>query len=295
MDASILNGCEYQILSVIKEVARIFDTKITVDTEPIAEGGIKQWLRVISREENKKSPIISAIVIALVSGVLLAPISKISEKLIDNIFEDTDLKNLEKEKIKLEIARLRQEINIDDNAINDNTLIKKRKSNFYEYLSKYPKVEKVSFSIVDDRKNKIIGERFIYKRDFKDFIIDNNSLEPIENENAIIEIISPVLKKGKYKWMGIYNGVAVPFTMSSNEFKILVQSGIVEFKNGSSIDCYLEIKREIDNEGTEKIISYDVKRVNKYFQNNQPIETSEGKTYRNKIEAAKNQLKLDLE
>ena len=80
--------------------------------------------------------------------------------------------------------------------------------------------------------------------------------------------------------------------MKSNEFKTLVQTGQIEFKNGSSINCLLTIKRKIDNEGLEKNLSYEVSRVNNYFENDKPIETPEGKKHRQKKEAERNQLRM---
>ena len=93
--------------------------------------------------------------------------------------------------------------------------------------------------------------------------------------------------------MGIYNGQPIRFNIKSNEFKFLVQSGEVEFKNGSSIKCSLQIEREIGNEGLEKVLSYNVTRVDKYFQNNQPIETKEGKLHRQK-RSDTNQLEISF-
>ena len=70
--------------------------------------------------------------------------------------------------------------------------------------------------------------------------------------------------------------------MKSIEFKNLVQSGKIEFKNGSSINCALIIKTKVDNDGLVKVFGYDVERVNYYFENDKPIETKEGKRHRNK-------------
>jgi hypothetical protein len=120
----------------------------------------------------------------------------------------------------------------------------------------------------------------------------SDDLEPIEKDEAIIEIISPVLKKGNYKWRGIYNGEPEEFNMKSNEFKTLIQNGEIEFKNGFSINCALTIRRKIDNEGNIKTVGYDVTRVNSHFLNGNPIETPEGKRYRKQKEADKLQLTL---
>lgn len=92
--------------------------------------------------------------------------------------------------------------------------------------------------------------------------------------------------------MGYFSGEPIIFSMQSTEFKTIVQNGDIEFKNGSSINCFLKIKRQIDNEGVEKIIGYEVVRVNHYFENEKPIETKEGKKHRQTKEAQKNQINL---
>lgn len=295
MDAFIENKCGYEILGIIKEIANIYSLKIQIETEPIAEGGLRKWLKIATKGENKNATITSAIIIALVTVILTTPLAKITEKLIDKLFEDTELLDLEKEKLKLEIDKLKKEAQEKNLSIENNNLIKRKRSNFYETLEHYPKIEKISFITTNEYKNNL-DEKTIEKIEFKNFILVNDDLEPIKKDRAIIEIISPVLKKGKYKWIGYYNGEIVSFYMKSNEFKTLVQNGEVEFKNGSSIDCSLEIRKKIDNEGLEKITGYDVVRVNHYFQNNKPVETKEGKKHREIADAQKNQISLfDIE
>ncbi len=298
IDAFVQNKCEYDFLGVIKEIASTFNVEVIVETEPLADGGLRRWFKIISKEENKKATIISAIVVALITGVFITPITtsvaKITEKVIERIFEDKELKEFEKENLKLENEKLRLEILEKNHTLQQNTVIKRKRSNFYEYLDNYPKVNRVSFLIENTDKNKIDDEQSVYRDRFKDFILVSDDLEPIQIENAIIEIISPVLKKGTYRWVGIYNGIIVPFNMKSNEFKTLVQTGIVKFQNGTSINCLLEIRRKIDNEGLEKIAGYDVIRVNNYFENDKPIETPEGRFHRQKKEADKRQMNIDF-
>lgn len=289
MDASVANRCDYEILGIIKEISSLLSVNIEIETEPLGEGGLRKWLKVITKGENKNATITTAVVVALVTTLLTTPLAKISENIIDKIFEDTELKDLEKEKIKLEILKLKQETS---NKIVNNSLIKKKKSNFYETLEKYPKVKKVSYQISNEKKTIKTKDKIIEKTDFKKFILTSNDLEPIKNENAIIEIISPVLKKGKYKWTGFYNGESISFNMQSNEFKTLVQNGEIEFKNGSSINCFLIIRKKVNNEGIETIAGYDVVRINHYFENDKPIETKEGKKYRQKKEADERQFDL---
>jgi hypothetical protein len=292
MDANIQNRCEYEVLGIIKEVSRLFNVNIIIETEPTAEGGLRKWLKVITKGENKSATITTAIIVSLITVLLTTPITKISEKLIDKVFEDTEFIEGEKEKQKLEIEELKRNALKDAHEIENNNLIKKRKSNFYETLEKYPKVQKISYSTADEEKKIILQEKFVNKAEFKKFILVSDDLEPIEVEEAEIEIISPVLKKGKYKWTGYYKGEPISFFMKSNEFKTLVQTGKIEFKNGSSINCFLNIRKKVNNEGIETVVGYDVIRVNSYFQNEKPIETFEGKNHRRKKEADKNQFDL---
>lgn len=296
MDANIQNKCEYDFLGVIKEVATTLNLEIVIETEPLADGGIKRWFKIISKEEGKKATIKIALITALTTSIFITPItttvSTITEKLIEKIFEDTEIKELEKEKLKLQIEKLKQETQQNNASLDSNNVIKKKKSNFYETLEKYPKVNKVSFVVENENKTQVKKEESVFRKDFKKYILVNDDIDPIEKENAIIEIISPVLKKGSYKWYGIYDGISIPFNMKSKEFRTLVQTGKIQFKNGTSINCFLTIRKKIDNEGLEKIVGYDVVRVNNYFENDKPIETSEGKNHREKKEADKRQLNL---
>lgn len=296
MDAYIQNKCEYEFLGIAKEIANTFKVEITIETEPLAEGGLRRWFKIATKEENKKATITIAIVTTLFATIIVTPIStsltKITEKVIENIFEDPEIKELEKEKLRLEVEKLRQETSANANNLDTNHVIKKKKSNFYEALDSYQKVDKVTFSVEDTSKNKVIEAKTVLRKDFKGFILVSDELDPIEQDDVVIEIVSPVLKKGNYRWIGVYKGETVSFSMKSNEFKTLVQTGQVQFKNGTSISCQVTVKRKIDNEGLIKIISIEVNRVNSYFENEKSIETPEGKKHRREKEADKAQLKL---
>jgi len=295
MDAFIQNRCEYELLGILKEISNTLKIEIIVETEPLENGGLRRWFKLASKEENKKATITTAIVTALLTTILVTPLSttitKLTEKAIEKIFEDPELKDLEKQKLKLEIEKLKQETGYNIQTLDRNNVVKKKKSNFYDSLDKYQKVDKVTFILADNNK-KPIEEKTVPRATFKEFILVTDELEPEDYDDIVIEIISPVLKKGNYKWMGIYKGEPVPFSMKSKEFKELVQKGEVQFKNGTSINCSLTIKKKIDNEGLEKITNIEVNRVNHYFENDKPIETPEGRTHRKKKEAEKQQLNL---
>lgn len=289
MDAFIQNKCEYEILGIISEISKKLSVEITIETEPLANGGLRKWLKVVSKNEITKATISTSIITAFIISVLVTPLSKITEKTIDKILENSEIKELERKKLILEVEKLKQETNLD---FENNILIKKKKSNLYYTLNKYPKITDVSFVVNDDNKQTVFKERKIKKKTFDDFILVSDDLEPIENENALIEIISPVLKKGKYKWTGYYKDEPISFRMKSNEFKTLIQNGEIEFKNGFTIDCHLEIQQKVNNEGIIKIKGYSVLMVNRYFVNDKPVETKEGRKHRKKKEAEKSQYKL---
>ncbi|QHS56816.1 hypothetical protein GWR56_15150 [Mucilaginibacter sp. 14171R-50] len=296
MDASIQNKCEYEFLNIVKEIALIYKVEIIIETEPLNEGGLIRWFKIALKDENKKASVTIALITALVTAIIVTPvttaISKATEHLIEKLFEDSEKKDLEKEKLKLEIKKLKQETELNSAKLDSSNIIRKRRSNFYELLEKYPKVEKVSFVPTDNEKSHTKEEITIPRTDFKNFILATDDLEPIEVDNAVIEIISPVLKKGKYKWMGLYNGEIVSFSMKSTEFKSLVQLGKVQFKNGTSINCCIIIYKKIDSDGLEKLVNVEVTRVNQYFQNDTPIETPEGKQHRRRKEAESAQTDL---
>lgn len=306
MNALIQNKSEFEFLCLVNEIGKTFEIDLLIETEPIGEGGIRRWFKLVSKNEKKNQAISIGVVSALVISVVVTPlntaITKTVEIVIEKLLEDeVDIeikkeelegKKLDNEEKRLRIQKIKSEIHGKVETIQTNYKIQKRRSNFYEELENEKSIEKLSFQIENSDKNPISKEFKVDKFDFKKYILVSNKLDTEPIENAIIEIISPVLKKGDYKWKGFYNDEAISFNMKSNEFKTLVQSGQIEFKNGSSIDCVLDIEKIIDNEGNEKITSYNILRVNNYFENNKTTETPEGKKHRQKKEADERQFKM---
>ena len=178
--------------------------------------------------------------------------------------------------------------------INDNYKIIKHKSNFYKLLYKYPKVKKISATKLNENKEKIEGPTFVERKDFDKFILGSDNLDALPDDNATIEIISPVLKKGKFKWKGIYGklGTAIEFSMKDKEFKNNVVEDGIPFKNGTFIDCILKIERKIDDLGNVFNSNYSVLTVLKQHDEKASLETPQGKKYRQKKEAERMQLNL---
>jgi len=297
IDAFVQNRCECEFLSILREIAGFLNTDTSIETEPFAEGGIRRWFKVVSREDNEKSAVSAALITSMLTTVIATPLSTsmgtAATKIAERVFDDKELKKLKKGNLKIEIEKIMQELKNKCKDLDQNNVIKKRRSNFYEILNKYPKVKKVSFVVANSEKTPLLDEKVVYRKEFKNQILVSDNLDPITNDNAIIEIISPVLKKSRYKrWLGIYKGNPVSFQMKSQEFNALVQKGDVQFKNGTSINCQLNIRRKIDNEGNERVIGYDVLRVNSYLENEIAVETFEGKNQMKKNEVKAQQLDL---
>lgn len=294
MDALVHNRCEYEVIGILQEISRILGSEVTIETEPLGVGGLRKWLSVAKKQEDKNATITVTIITAIVFLFLITPATELLEQLVERQFEDKELIELTKEKLRLEIEKLKGEKNSLLNELDTNLTIKKKKSNFYQHLEKYHKVDNVSFTTLDESKKYDTKEITIKRNEFKSFILITDLIKPMEDQNAIIEIISPVLKKGQYKWNGIYEGNSIKFSMKSDEFNSLVQSGQVEFKNGSSIECHLIINRKVNSEGMVIITSYEALRVNKYFENENPIETKEGRSYRINSEELNKNKQLQL-
>lgn len=313
MDAIVQNKSEIEFIRLVSEIGKAFDCEFSIETEALAEGGIRRWFKIALKNENKTATITIGLITSLVIGIIASPITvsiaKTTEIIVEKLFEDesnkkeqelnikgkeldNEGKELDNEWKRLRNEKEKQELNNSLIKIDSSYKIKKHRSNFYEELEREKRVEKISFVIEDNFRNPISEEVFVPKENFKQYILASNEIDTDPIEDAVIDIISPVLKKGDYKWKGIYNGNIISFNMKSNEFKTLVQTGKIEFKNGSAINCILDIKKELDNDGNEKITSYNILKVNNYFENEKPIETQEGKKYRQQKEANENQFDM---
>lgn len=304
MDAFVLNKCEWELLNLFKEVASIAKVNIVIESEAITEGGIRQWFNIRISSNTKAAIVASATTLAFtlipqfgfdVLKEFLNSNPELEQLAIEEKKVEIESKKLDNEikREKLKEIRSKNSKQFEDTLqnISSSTKIAKRVSNFYEELSKEVKVN--SITINNYVNCKPIQQAIEIKReDFQKYILTSNLLETITDEEAIVEIVSPVLKKGNYQWRGIYNGEILNFNMKSNEFKTLVQSGKIEFKNGTCIKCVLEMPRYMNNLGEEVISSYNIIKVIGTYDDNTYNETNEGRIYRKKKEADIAQLEL---
>lgn len=278
MNAFALTKCSSDVLNIISAYCKKLNIEVKVDTLALGEGGIKQWLKIVKEQEDKTAPITTEVIKYLVISAI-GVVGFVGYEVYQYIREDKELTELKKEALikYLSDSEYKQSEKLDNQ-------VSKLRSNYYESASKASNVSSISFSSLNSN-GETEYELDINRAAFPAFILTDNSLEPIDVDDASILITSPVISKGKYnKWHGVYNGEYIEFKMVSNEFKTLVQSGEVSFKNGFSINCFLRIYRCLNDKGEEKITKYEVIRVNSYFIADVVTETKEGRNYRRKKE-----------
>lgn len=278
IDAYALTKCSSNILNIISAFCRTLNVEVKVDTIALGEGGVKQWLKIVKEQEDKTAPITTEVIKYLVLSAI-GIVGFLGHEIYQYIREDKELTELKKEAL----IKYLSDSNYEQSGKLENKVSKLR-SNFYESATKASNVSSITFSSLNPTGVSEY-EVSVNRVSFPAFILLDNSLEPIDIDNASILITSPIIAKGKYnKWHGVYNGEDIEFRMISNEFKTLAQSGDISFKNGFSINCFLRIHRCLNEKGEEKVTKYEVIRVNSYFISDKVTETLEGRKYRKKKE-----------
>lgn len=293
MDAYTRNKCEHELLQIISEITKELEINSKVETEAFKEGGLSEIWTFLHTDNGQLTLILS--LLTLVVSRIPVRKTKLEKEDLKLSIEERKL-NIEKLKSEMESKGVPTEFNFEKASLilHYNNKIIKHKSNFYKQLYKYPKVKKISTTKLNNKKEQIEEPIFIERKDFAKFILESDNLDSITDDNATIEIISPVLKKGKYKWKGVYDklGTVIDFGMKDKEFKDHVVSDGVPFKNGTFIECVLEIERKIDDLGNVFNSNYSVLTVLKQHDEGTSIETPQGKRYKKQKKLLDSQLSL---
>lgn len=243
MDAFVRNKCEREILALFEEVGKNFQVSFSVESIAYEEGGLKEYWKLIGKNKDVITTIAS------VSAILISFLTYLHPPNTDKELEQLTKESikLENEKKKLEIKKLQTEVKIAKDisseitdelasSMNENIKIAIRRSNFYKNLSNYEKISSVGFATTDDLSNQA-EEKIVPRIEFQNFVLSTNDL-PIEtDENALIEIFSPILIERNYHWKGYYLGKAISFSMNDKVFKDSVLLRQVKFQHGTRIRC----------------------------------------------------------
>ncbi|QPI06417.1 hypothetical protein [Campylobacter concisus] len=242
MNAFVRNAMEKDFLSIVNTISSSLNLKIELESRAAKEGGFIEILDII-----EAYPVSSAIIVSSAGYV----IKRFLEYRLTGAYKKNKLEN---EKLELEILKLKKEsAGIDENQLEQK--LARPISNYYAKIEKYEKIRAVGFG------NEINNEYVVQRDEFRDFILIDDKEEEVDDD-ANIEIISPVLKEGRYKWRGIYKNESIDFSMGDSKFKNDIIDGRYDFGNGSFINCQLFITKTYDEFGNEcKNRSYRVAKV----------------------------------
>jgi hypothetical protein len=266
MDAKIYNKVESELLKIIEEVSNVLDLEILIEIQALEEGGLKAIYKFLNKKKTKRQIVIIGTFFAgIVANVM-------SDVISDKIKTDPEMEKLKKEKIELEIQKLKKELKTDleidfkedkkdqieispeliENLsvyISEINKVKISKSKFYDLLTKESKIEKVSTQELNENYEPISQEKIVPRKDFKYFIINEAEIESDYQYNIELEIVSPVLKRSKLNWRALYNGEQITFKLKDENFRNLITNKNLQFSNGTKIVCELETKQKMNDEG----------------------------------------------
>lgn len=298
MDAFVKNKAEAELLKVFKEISDLLELDLSFEIEALTEGGIKEFIKILKKKKTKKQIAnILAVVGVIFSGVLTNIIS-------DQFTKNPELEKSQLEESQLNIKKLKRDLEKEDISERESTLIienltviisntdkiKFHRSNFYSNLLKENKIEQISTTELDENNNPLSEEKKVSRENFNEFIVHKVKIDSEFIEDANIEIVSPVLKKGKMKWRGYYDSKPISFNLLDSDFRNSVLNREVSFQNGTSIKCLLEFEKEMDDEGNIKTTEINVFDVSNIFEGETTIITKRGK----EIIEEKKQTKLDF-
>ena len=242
MNAFVRNAMEKDFLSIVNTISCSLNLKIELESRAAKEGGFIEILDIIEAH-----PVSSTIIVSSAGYA----IKRFLEYLLTGAYKKNKLEN---EKLELEILKLKKEsTGVDDNQLEQK--LARPISNYYAKIEKYEKIRAVGFG------NEVNNEYVVQRDEFRNFILIDDKEEEVDDD-ANIEIISPVLKEGRYKWRGIYKNESIDFSMGDSKFKNDIIDGRYDFGNGSFINCQLFITKTYDEFGNEcKNRSYRVAKV----------------------------------
>lgn len=263
IDAILRNECEKELLYIYKEVSETLGLQLKIETLPPEEGGFKETWKFLGKNSAQITLIVS--VAAIVVSRFPVENEELTKLQIENLKLDNEKKRKELEKLNLDFLQEQKELSKDivkDSVklVNKNYKISWRKSNLYKKLNNYHKVDSIEVLRYDDKKP-IGNPRKTPKHSFSKFILKTDELPKLELEKVNIDVISPAIKRGKFRWKGFYNNEIINFLMDDHQFKTQVLNGGINFSNKFSIEVEMTQNRKINQDGEIKVTNSIVNRV----------------------------------
>ena len=244
MNAFVRNRAEKDLLEAVKRILGIVEITSEIETEAYSEGGLVETLNLVV-------PSLSAVAIFLSPAINEILKHHFTKNKTDDAIKEETLKSLQLNNATIELdyeAKLLKAL--------EDKIVRRYVSNYYTIINGYKKIEEVGFKNLSAGTDEIV----IPRSKFKDFIlVDDKTVT--EDDDAEIEIISPVLKEGTFSWRGTYKEDRIDFSMGDSKFKAEVINGQHQFANGFVMNCLLQITITFDEFGDEKRRSYSVRKV----------------------------------
>lgn len=165
------------------------------------EGSLKSIWKFLGKNEKQLK-----LIGAILAGILItAPLTywQALNLKIDYEIKQEELKKLKKEALEsdtLPTAKVQEVVR----NLQEDYKVSQHLSNIYTTVNEYSEVIQVSTHELDADNKPIAPERSVPKSEFQAFLLEPCELDPNIDEEAIIEIVSPVLKAERYVWTGVY-------------------------------------------------------------------------------------------
>jgi hypothetical protein len=281
MDANVRNRCEHELLEIVKEFSETIGFNLVIESEAFAEGGLKEFWTFLGGNHNQIGLLL--MILTIILSRLPTSNSKLEKLQIEDLQISIKERELNIELLKKQLKESKEpSSNLDFEkaaTLLQTPQVERHKSNFYKNLQDYDKVTSISTTIMTEFDKPANDEQTVNRSEFSKFVLTTAELSRIVDENARIQIISPVLKDENYKWRGLYDNNPIEFYMKDKDFKNSVIGEGVQFKNGTTIDCLLEINRKTNETGEIYFSSYSVVVVFRKRDDNITVETPQGIRY----------------
>lgn len=295
LDAYTRNACEKEFLAIIKTLSSELGVQIDVSVEPKKDGSLIDVYNFLVSQNGLAIAVWANFLFQVIKYIF--PRKTKAEKENLELENDTSLLELIKEAKNLEDqgVPLPPDIYKKLQHVYSSRKMMKQKSNFFKNLTKEHKVKSLeisSFNAKDETKKQVLFA--IPRKDFPDYFLYTDDLESEIDNNAVVEVISPVLKKGKYLWRGIYRkeNQVHEFVMLDKDFKRTVVDAGISFQNGTELDCELEICKKLNDDGDVFNSKYKIHKVYDHRIGETTTEMPAGKKHRQKTELETKQMTL---
>ncbi|MHC5355052.1 hypothetical protein ACYSNX_13010 [Myroides sp. LJL115] len=274
INSILRNECEKEILFILKEISDTLNLEVEIETLPTEEGGFKEKWILLGKNAAQISLIVS------VATIIISRFPVENEELtnlqIENLKLDNELKRRELEKLNLEFIQDEDKLSVETvkdsiELTNKNYKISWRKSNLYKKLKNYNKVDSIDILRLNNN-NPVGSSRRVSKNEFFNFILKTDELPNEEIFNAKIDVISPAIKRGKFKWKGFYENNIINFLLEDYDFNSKVLNGDILFSNRYSIEADMIQERKINTDGNVIVTNSIIKKVNASIEGEKRIE-----------------------